>query len=220
MWSTVLASCEETQTEVNLAKTINCQQISSLDRLLPVTAYVLRFVDILKRRTSTHKSGKKEESTKVPDDQELNSTESSRAESLWIKTVQASSFKDEFKFIQNQCQPKPRCVEQFGLFLDENKLPRCWEQLNNATLSSDNKNPHVELIIRQTRNKVKHSSVNNTLKTIRERFWILRGRQAVRRVLRIALLVEDSKVCRIHAPLFPIYQAFASPKIHHLLIPE
>lgn len=111
-------------------------------------------------------------------------------------------------------------VEQFGLFLDENKLPRCWEQLNNATLSSDNKNPHVELIIRQTRNKVKHSSVNNMLKTIRERFWILRGRQAVKCVLRLALLVEDSKVCRIQATLFPIYQAFASPNIHHLLIPE
>ena len=44
----VLTSCEEIPTEVNLAKIINCHQISSLDRLLRVTAYVLQFVDILK----------------------------------------------------------------------------------------------------------------------------------------------------------------------------
>lgn len=80
-----------------------------------MTPYVLRFVDILKQRTSTRKSKKKEESTKE-DDCKLNSTDISPAESLWIKTVQASTFKDELKFVQNQCQPKPRCVEQFGVF--------------------------------------------------------------------------------------------------------
>ena len=83
-------------------------------------------------------------------------------------------------------------MEQFGLFLDENKLLRCRGRLNNATLLSDNKNPillpskhpYVELIIRETHDKVKHSSVNNTPTTIRERFWILRGRQAVKQVLK------------------------------------
>ena len=188
----VSTSSDEIPTEVNLAEFINCQQVSSLDRLLRVTAYVLRFVDILKRRTSTRKSGKKEESTKGEDYQELSSIEIFRAESHWIKTVQASSFKDGFKFAQNQCQPKPRRLDQFGLFLDENKLLRCRRRLNNAILSSDNKtpillpskHPYVELIIRQTYDKVKHSSVNNTLTTIRERFWILRGRQAVKRVLK------------------------------------
>ena len=121
----MLASCEEIPTQVNLAEIINCQQISSLDRLLRVTAYVLRFVDNFKQRTSTRKSRMKEESTKEEDDRELNSTEISRAESVWIKTVQANSFKDELKFVQNQCQSKPRRVEQFCLFLDENKLLRC-----------------------------------------------------------------------------------------------
>ena len=151
------------------------------------SAYVLRFVDILKQRTSTRMGGKKEESTKGDDYHELSSIEICRAESHWIKTVQASSFKDEFKFVQNQCQPKPRRVDQFGLFLDEKKLLRCRVRLHNAILSSDSKNPillpskhlYVELIIRQTQDKV-----NNTLMTIRERFWILRGRQAVKRVLK------------------------------------
>ena len=122
----------------------------------------------------------------------INSTEISRAESLWIKTVQASFFKNELKFVQNQCETKPWLAEQFGLLLDENKLLRCWGQLNNATLSSDNKNPillpskhpYVGLIIRQTHEKVKHSSVNNTLMTIRAKFWNLRGRQAVKRMLK------------------------------------
>jgi len=102
------------------------------------------------------------ESSNEEEDHGLNSTGISWAESLWIRTVQASSFKDELKFVQKQCQPKPRCVEQFGLFLDKKKLLRCQGQLNNATLSSDNKNPillpskhpYVESIILQTHDKV------------------------------------------------------------------
>ena len=65
-------------------------------------------------------------------------------------------------------------------------------RLNNATVLWDNKNPillsakhpYVELIIHETHDKVKHSSVNKTLTTIRERFWILRGRQPVKHVLK------------------------------------
>jgi len=66
----VLASCQEILTEVNLGKIINCQQISSC--LLRVTAYILQFVAILKGRTSTCKSRKREESTKEKDDHQLN----------------------------------------------------------------------------------------------------------------------------------------------------
>ena len=222
----VLASCEEILTEVNLAEIINCQQISSLGRLLRVTAYVLRFVDILKRRTSTRKSEKKEELTKEEDDRELNSTEISRAESLWIKTVQASSFKVELKFVRNECQPKPRRVEQFGLFLDENKLLRCRGRLNNAILSSDNKNPillpskhpYVELLIRQTHDKIKHSSVNNTLTTIRERFWILRGRQAVKRVLKRCVTcrrLEGLPYSTYNVPDLPSVRVSEDPPFTH-----
>ena len=222
----VLASCEEILTEVNLAEIINCQQISSLGRLLRVTAYVLRFVDILKRRTSTRKSGKKEELTKEEDDRELNSTEISRAESLWIKTVQASSFEVELKFVRNECQPKPRRVEQFGLFLDENKLLRCRGRLNNAILSSDNKNPillpskhpYVELLIRQTHDKIKHSSVNNTLTTIRERFWILQGRQAVKRVLKRCVTcrrLEGLPYSTYNVPDLPSVRVSEDPPFTH-----
>ena len=39
-------------------------------------------------------------------------------------------------------------------------------------------------MILATHPRVKNSSVNNTLTAIRERFWILRGRQAVKRILR------------------------------------
>ena len=48
----------------------------------------------------------------------------------------------------------------------------------------------VELLIRQTHERVKHSDVNNTLTTIQERFWILRGRQAVKRVLRCCAICK------------------------------
>ena len=46
----VLASSEEIPTDVNLAEIINCQQLSSLDRLLRVTAYVPGLVAFVKER--------------------------------------------------------------------------------------------------------------------------------------------------------------------------
>ncbi|XP_022785068.1 uncharacterized protein LOC111325508 [Stylophora pistillata] len=60
----VLTTSDEIPTEVNLAKFINCQQVSSLDRLLRVTAYVLRFVDILKRRQQHARAERKKNQPK------------------------------------------------------------------------------------------------------------------------------------------------------------
>ena len=50
------------------------------------------------------------------------------------------------------------------------------------------KNPIVELLIGETHQTVKHSSVDSTLTALRERLWILRGRQAVKRVLRRCII--------------------------------
>ena len=40
----LLTATEETSTEINLSQIINCQIFGSLDHLLRVTAYVLRFI--------------------------------------------------------------------------------------------------------------------------------------------------------------------------------
>ena len=64
--------------------------------------------------------------------------------------------------------------------------------MNNSDLPLNSRNPillpakheFVRLIIRDVHESVKHSGIRDTLTTIRERFWILRGREAVKQVIK------------------------------------
>ena len=76
-----------------LDKIIDCNSYSTLTRLLRVTAYVLRFADILNKK-------RREKRARNLLAKALTATEISRAESMWIRTVQMSSFKSELDFIE------------------------------------------------------------------------------------------------------------------------
>ena len=64
--------------------------------------------------------------------------------------------------------------------------------MNNAGLLGSARNPillpakhdFVPLVIKKVHASVKHCGLRDTLTTIRERFWILRGREAVKRVIK------------------------------------
>lgn len=64
--------------------------------------------------------------------------------------------------------------------------------MNNADLPGSTRNPillpgkheFVQLIIKKGHESVKHCGLRDTLTTIRERFWILRGREAVKQVIK------------------------------------
>lgn len=123
--------------------------------------------------------------------EQLCADEINHAETYWIRTILANSFSSEIQFLRNGNQSKPRQVEQFTLFLDEKQMLRCRGRINSS-LPQTSKNPillpsshpYVDLLIRHTHERVKHSAVTNTLTTLRECFWILKGRQAVKRVLK------------------------------------
>ena len=83
-------------------------------------------------------------------------------------------------------------IIQFGLYLDEAGVLRSRGRLNESSLPLDSKNPiflpnnhsFVNLLVLHTHNEIKHSGVRDTLTTIRERFWILRGREVVKKLIR------------------------------------
>ena len=83
-------------------------------------------------------------------------------------------------------------VTQLGLFLNDQRIIRCKGRVSNAPLSEQSKTPVLlpskhrltNLIIQDVHSKVKHSGIKNTLTTIRERFWIPRGREAEKGILR------------------------------------
>ena len=151
-----------------------------MTRLLRVTALVIKFVKAFKiqRRNTKHEKKGPARFT-APDLKE--------AELLWIKTVQASAFPKEIEFLtcKGSKSAPPTYVAQFGLLLDG--VLKCKGRLNNSALPPilmPAKHDFVRLLIGGVHNAVKHSGIKGTLTTLRERFWVLRGREAVKRILR------------------------------------
>ena len=172
----VLVSGEQVR-QIGLHQIIDANRYSSLTKLLHVTAYVLRFT-----RTSKEKRGP-----------ELNAEEIRAAEELWIKSIQNQSFPEEVCHLMSKRKtPVPILVRQFDLYIDERSIVRCKGRIQNSSLNQEAKTPMllpskhhvVDLIVGDNHQRMLHSGVNTTLTSVRERFWILQGRRAVKRCLR------------------------------------
>ena len=131
----------------------------------------------------------------------LSAVELKEAERCWIRSVQGSFFFKEIAFLlsTDHRSTPPTYVTQFGLFLDEGVI-KCKGRLNNAPLPVNSRNPillpakhgFTRLLIKQSHESVKHNGIRDTLTTLRERYWVLRGREAVKKFVRSCV------VCRKH----------------------
>ena len=168
--SSLLVSAD--QGTVGIATILKCEDYSDLQRLLRVTALILKFVKIMKAKLQKD----------VHTPEELTSQDVAEAETLWIKEVQSSLSKNPKFEIWRQ---------QFGLFTDEHGTVRCKGRLSQAQLPSSTKYPilldkshHItSLIVRESHKRVMHGGVKSTLTELRSRYWIVQGRQFVRKLL-------------------------------------
>jgi hypothetical protein len=193
---------KDNSTPPNISELINCDDFSDLTKLFRVTAYVLRFIDRVK---CPRKSTKGISNA-------LTANEISRAEGVWIRSIQNDSFTNELEFLKYASQQlPPNRVRQFGLFLDKTQIVRCKGRIEHANLEYDSKHPillpskhpFVDLIIRDTHTRVKNSGIRDTLTTIRERFWVLRGRQAVKRILKRCVVCRRAEGVGFATPPSP-----------------
>ncbi|KRY21027.1 Protein Jade-1, partial [Trichinella patagoniensis] len=159
------------------ANVINPRRYSSFERLIRVTAWCRRF-----RHNTTLPASSRRAGT------ELTSDELKEAERVWIRQEQIHAFGSKESL--DKAMTKMLC----GLnpFLDESGVLRVGGRLGRAQLEEEIKFPAllprkgmiVDLLIRREHNRQLHAGVAQTLAALRERFWILRGRSAVKRVLR------------------------------------
>ena len=165
-----IASGEATsEKRLNLDCIIPLEKFSSLQRLMRVTAYVLRFISNLKQ------SKKKKELI----DGEVTQEEMDQARELWIKEVQRSVYNDK-----NFNQVKV----SISLFTDDKGILRCGGRLKNALIPYDARFPiflsrcsrFTYLVINDCHFKVLHNGVRDTLTELRSRFWVTKGRQIVK----------------------------------------
>ena len=140
---------------------MDIKRYSSLQKLLAVTAYVLRFTNIIRRIDSTN--------TK-----HLTTFELARASLKLLRAVQYEAFLVEISNLKSQSHRLP-LVRKLRLFLDEHQLIRCGGRIHNAPLSELARFPYLlpskhhftNLVILQAHTAQYHSGVNSTLTTVR-----------------------------------------------------
>ena len=171
---------KDTSYVAGISNVVTITRYSTINKLLAVTAYVLRFI---------HNVSKQNARLTGP----LSVSELQSAKKLWISSSQRSCFKDEFLYLsekhQNHC---PTLVKQLRLFLDRNNLIRCGGRIHNAPVTEMAKFPYLlpprhtltDMVIQQTHKKLHHAGVSATVTALRQVFWIPTIRQRVKTRLR------------------------------------
>ena len=200
--------------QIRLDDIIKCTRYSSLNKLLRVTAVILKFMEFL--------NGKKVESP-IYKNCALTGEDMDTAEVLWLQSIQSKTFSAELFYLQSKSmQAPPVQVNQFGLFIDDLSLLRCRGRISNSQLSAASKkpillppnHPWVTLLIQQVHQNIKHSGVADTLSTIREKYWILKGRQAVKKILKSCVIctkLEGAPYPSVIPPDLPGFQTSDEP---------
>ena len=185
-----------------IGELINCKVYSSFHKLLRITTLVIRFIRLLKELRRSQLPGQEQHSTvHSPSDAE-------RARTLWIREIQATlPSKPQFSSWQRQ----------FGLYQDDFQVWRCKGRLSGSTLPTETKHPSLldkdhyltTLIVQDAHRRVLHNGVKETLTEIRSQFWLVRGRQHVRKVLHqcvVCLKVEGGPFKGKPSPPLPEFR--------------
>ena len=159
------------------------KKYSTKIKLLRITGIVLKFVDLLRRNERTRMS------------QMLNGMDLEKAGILWIKSIQKSLFPELY---QQLIDGKTVIYKQFKLFLNEQKVICCEGHLKHANIPMHTKYPMLlptkhyftELVIKECHKTVFHDGISETLASLRERYWVFRGREAVKKLIRKCVICQ------------------------------
>ena len=161
----------EVTEQYSISRVIDLKDYGTAERLFRVTAWVLRFGFNVraKARGIDRQSG------------ELTVNELVEAESIWIKEAQAG-LKVDRKYTQ--------LSNSLGL-IEEEGILRCKRRLHNSELEFNTKHPIIipkdhrltESIVQKCHREVHHCGVRATLGRLRTKYWVVKGRQMVKRIL-------------------------------------
>lgn len=172
------------------------QRYSSWNKLLRITAYLIRFVDNLKSPRSRKETEESPSSSRA-----LLPLEVKGARNYWLRSIQTQLFSAEQQRLQNRF-PVTRGSKLYSLnpFMDEDGLIRVGGQLRHSELEEDQKHPIViashslvHLLVRHTHSRALHAGPTLTLHLLREEFWLLRARQVVRSVIHACVTCTRQK---------------------------
>ena len=133
---------------------------------------------------------------------EITASEFKAAEKLWVLHEQS---------VATSCSKFDCWRKSLGLFCDEEGLIRCPGRLGQSMLEYDRKVPlflnnesyFTKLLIWRCHFELKHTGLASTLNRLRCKFWIVRGRQAVKRVLSKCVLCKRQQGKTLLPPSSP-----------------
>ena len=161
-----------------ISNIVDVERYGSLNRLLMVTSYVLRFIKNCK--------------VKLPlrDHDEINQAEINLARNVWIKEVQT--------MILNDAKYMKGLMVSLGAYIDTDGFIRLKGRLEKSDVDCKTpillptKHYFTNLVIRDCHVKVLHSGMKDTLVELRGNYWVTKGRATVKRV------VEACRLCRLY----------------------
>ncbi|XP_054713000.1 uncharacterized protein LOC129222513 [Uloborus diversus] len=154
-------------------------KFSSWTKLKRVVAYCLRFAHNT-RSPSSRLSGF------------LSIHELENATKIITKIVQERSFEEEIKCLKGRRQLNSHSkILSLNPFLDNDGILRVGGRLRHASISEEQKHQIIlprkhsitDLIVKSFHENHLHGSVSLTVSAIRQRFWIINCREAVRRII-------------------------------------
>ena len=178
-------NCVETQIidvpSIKNPTLIKIENYSSYNKLLRVAAYVFKFICILKARTRN---------LPLPC-LKLSTEDLICAELYLIKIDQSIFYREVIDFLNKKTGQMPSIVYQLNLKI-ENGILRSFGRIHNSNLSESSKFPILlspdsfltKLIILSLHKRSLHSGTNYVLSMLRESWWLPRGRQVIKKVLK------------------------------------
>lgn len=187
-----------TQTEMD--PILNLERYSSYTRAVRVTACIYRFLNNC-RSPESKRTGP------------LTAEEVIGAELYWQTTSQRQAFGSDIVNLRNAAPlEKNSAVRNLSPYLDEDGVLRVGGRLqlsdNNERvkhpiiLASDH--PFTTLLIEKEHRRLLHAGTRDTLAQLRESYWILRGRQAVKKLLRRCITCRRQKSRPASEPTAPL----------------
>ena len=151
-----------------------------MSKLFRVTAFVLRFINNVKKKIKKKEIILKSHVTTI---------EMSEANLLWSRENQS-----ELKQSKNYLEIK----NMLNLHEDDDMLIRSYSRLKNAKIPFDSKAPIMldrnhkltELLILCSHHKVLHRGVKQTLTEFRQQCWITRGRSCVKKAIHACIICK------------------------------
>ena len=193
--TTTLLSSNDTNTIVP------CEDYSSLRSLLRVMAYVLKFIRLV-RRSKDPNSDQSCLTSCI-----LTTEDVSAALVYWLKVSQSALA---------QAKRFQLWSQQFGLSRDSSGIWRCSGRLGNSAVPPGAKHPilldkdhHLtNLILNECHERVMHNGIKTTLTELQSRYWIVRGRQLVKKMLHNCVICRRFQAKPYRSPLAPQLPSF------------